>query len=439
MIRVIKDNKYNFTSVFNDRTGEYLRGIDRDDDPFQAEYPHLIDVGVMGGCEHGRSGLCMKAGIKCYQNGLKQIEPNMTLDNFKKIIDWSKGRMFEAALGGRGDVDMHENFEEILAYSRANGIVPNFTTSGLGMTPEKAAICKAYCGAVAVSQYSRLIDVPFIAIRERKSDEEKIPYKSIDDIPTVFTMNNMNDGCYIDEPHYVINGKDFEWEYLHHIVESDLNGKYELYKVYEEKQDPNYTLNAIKMLLSAGVKTNIHYVLSNSTIDEALIRLKHNGFPNGINAIVFLLHKPVGLGTEEDVLKIDDPRVEEFFELVDKGNFPFKIGFDSCSIPGVLKWSKHIDTCSIDTCEGSRFSMYITADMRALPCSFDNQNQKYAVQLSDEVTIEDAWNSPEFELFRNSLRNSCPNCPERELCMGGCPLERSIVLCDDERKDLYGV
>ena len=49
MIRVIKDKKYNFTSVFNDRTGEYLRGIDRDDDPFQAEYPHLIDVGVMGG------------------------------------------------------------------------------------------------------------------------------------------------------------------------------------------------------------------------------------------------------------------------------------------------------------------------------------------------------------------------------------------------------
>ena len=36
--------------------------------------------------------------------------------------------------------------------------------------------------------------------------------------------------------------------------------------------------------------------------------------------------------------------------------------------------------------------MYITSDMKALPCSFDNQAQKYAVQLSDEVTIEDAWN-----------------------------------------------
>ncbi len=213
--------------------------------------------------------------------------------------------------------------------------------------------------------------------------------------------------------------------------------EYEYYRIFDEAQEPNYTIRAIKMLLDAGVKTNIHYVLSNTTIDEALIRLKYDGFPKGINAVVFLLHKPVGLGTEEDVLKVDDPRVVEFFELVDNGKFPFKVGFDSCSIPAVLKWSKHIDTCSIDTCEGSRYSMYITSDMKALPCSFDNQKQKYAVQLSDEVTIEDAWNSSEFYLFRASLMHSCPNCARRELCMGGCPLERSIVLCDDERKDLY--
>lgn len=156
MIRVIKDNKYNFTSVFNDRTGEYLRGIDRDDDPFQAEYPHLIDVGVMGSCYHGKSGLCMKAGIKCYQDGLHASMPNMSIEDYKKIVDWSKGRLFEIALGGAGDPDMHENFEEILAYSRANGIIPNFTTSGLGMTPEKAELCAEYCGAVACSQYARL-------------------------------------------------------------------------------------------------------------------------------------------------------------------------------------------------------------------------------------------------------------------------------------------
>ena len=243
MIRVIKDKKYNFTSVFNDRTGEYLRGIDRDDDPFMAEYPHLIDVGVMGGCEHGRSGLCMKAGIKCYQNGLKQIEPNMTLDNFKKIIDWSKGRMFEAALGGRGDVDMHENFEEILAYSRANGIVPNFTTSGLGMTPEKAAICKKYCGAVAVSMYSRLADiVPELAVRRVHSEKNRKIYKSEEDIPVKFTLGNIDENCMWDAPSYNINGLIYGWDELHHMYYSDEPQEYEFYRVYNEKQDPNYTM-----------------------------------------------------------------------------------------------------------------------------------------------------------------------------------------------------
>ena len=43
--------------------------------------------------------------------------------------------------------------------------------------------------------------------------------------------------------------------------------------------------------------------------------------------------------------------------------------------------------------------------------------------------IEDAWNSPQFEAFRNILRNACPACPTRDVCMGGCPLHPEIVLC----------
>ena len=449
MIRIIKDKTYKFVSMFNTNTGEYIRGLDVEEDLFMAEYPHLIDVGVMGHCQHGRSGLCLKAGIKCYQNGLEQNKPNMTLENYKKIIDESKDRLFEIALGGRGDPDMHEDFEGILAYSRKHNVVPNFTTSGLGMTSEKAAICKKYCGAVAVSMYSRLQDTtPLIAYRKLDADEKSKVYKSEEDVPVRFTFGNVFDdscqyksnmhnvnGCYIDEPFYVIDGKKFEWDEQRRIEFSDTPVRYEYFKVFEEAPEKNYTMEAIKMLMDEGVKTNIHFVLSNTTIDEALIRVKHNGFPKGINAVVFLLHKPVGLGGLDDVLDVNDPRVKEFFELVDKGNLPYKVGFDSCSIPGVLKWSKHIDTCSIDTCEGSRFSMYIDADMTALPCSFDNQDKKYAVQLSDTVSIETAWNSDVFNRFRNSLRNSCKDCKQRELCMGGCPLRNDVVLCDSVFRD----
>lgn len=461
MIQEICDSKYGFKSLFNDETGMYIRGIGREDDPFMADYPHLIDIGIMGYCAHGQSGLCLKAEVECYQDGLHQHRPNMTLDNYRWIIEQSGGRLFEVALGGRGDPDMHENFEDILKCTREYGIVPNFTTSGLGMTPEKALLCKKYCGAVAVSMYSRLHDtVPDILYRKRTEEEKKLnpgfSYSSFDDTPVLFDLGNVFEPVAVERVDWFIGeydiygmGKRFRKDEMHHIPKFMLNGDYEMYSLFSERNEgsDNYTMQAIKMLLDAGVKTNIHYVLSKSTIREALIRLKNpNGFPKGINAIVFLLHKPVGLGSESEVLTMNDPLVKEFFEITDATeNFPFKIGFDSCSVPGKVNFCKDVESCSLDTCEGARFSMYIDSDMMAMPCSFDNQDLKYAVKLINNqdgttVSIQDAWESNQFDRFRDKLRKSCPNCPKRELCMGGCPLRPSVVLCNSgliAREEVY--
>jgi radical SAM protein with 4Fe4S-binding SPASM domain len=350
------DKKNKYFAVFDTESGFYVRsgvienGVDTGIDPFMASFPELIDVGVMGHCTHGRSGLCIKSGVQCYQNGLKTSTPNMTLENFKRIVDECKGKTYQLALGGRGDVDQHENFEEILEYCRSNNIVPNFTSSGLGFTPEIVKICKEYCGSVAISWY--------------RSD---------------------------------------------------------------------YTLKAIDMLLEAGITTNIHYVLGDNSIDEAIQRLKDHSFPEGINAVVFLLHKPIGLGREDNVLKISDSRVKEFFALVDTVRQPFLIGFDSCNAPALLQFSRNIDKKSFDTCEAARFSMYITPDMKALPCSFDNQDLRWAVDISNR-SIQEAWDSQVFENFRNIFRKSCPDCPDKNLCLGGCPIKRSIVLCDRKEK-----
>ena len=134
--------------MFDPKTGFYVRsgvydenGNDTGIDPFMTQFPELIDVGVMGHCVHGASGLCLKSGVQCYQNGLKTHMPNMSLENYKRIVDECKDKTFQFALGGRGDVDQHENFEEIMRYTRENGIVPNFTSSGLGFTPEIVDIC----------------------------------------------------------------------------------------------------------------------------------------------------------------------------------------------------------------------------------------------------------------------------------------------------------
>lgn len=347
-----KDNK--FMSIFDTMSGAYVRtgvldekGKDTGVDPFMASFPELLDIGIMGHCIHREKGYCYKYGIECYQDGLNTVRDNMTLDNFKRIIDECKGKTYQVALGGRGDPNYHENFGDILKYCQENNIVPNYTTSGIMLTPEAVKLSKEYCGAVAVS-----------------------------------------------------------WHNF------------------------SYTHSALDMLIKAGVKTNIHYVLNNKTIQDACLRLSLGGdFHQGINAVVFLMHKPVGLGTDANVLHMDDDRVKRFFDYIDKGNFPFKIGFDSCSVPGLLNLSTSIDRQSIDTCEGARWSAYISSDMKMMPCSFDNQEENWAYDISED-TIENAWNSPQFEDFRNYFRHSCPGCKDREACMGGCPIRNQIVLCD---------
>lgn len=360
MIKKYYDNKHLFREVFNTETGFYARsgviidGKDTGVDPFMRDFPQLIDVGVMGHCVHGKTGLCMKSGVQCYQNGLHTNVPNMSLENFKRIVDECKDKTFQFALGGRGDVDQHENFEDILRYCRENDIVPNFTSSGLGFTDEIVALCKEFCGAVAISWYRQ-----------------------------------------------------------------------------------EHTTRSIKMLLDAGVTTNIHYVLGNNSIDEAILRLKENDFPKGINAVVFLLHKPVGLGQESNVLKADDPRVKEFFEIVDTCKFDFSIGFDSCNAPAIVNFTHNINMDSMDYCEGARYSMYIDAEMNAMPCSFANQDSSWFVNLN-ENTIEEAWNSDVFNRFRYSLGNSCARCKDRLFCGGGCPLVNQTCLCDRaERNFVY--
>lgn len=353
---VYTDTDNRFIEWFNRETGKYVRtgildkyGNDTNADAFIRSFPNLLDVGIMGSCAHGKSGLCVKAGVQCYQNGLGVSVPDMDYLDYQSIIQQCRGKVMQIALGGRGDPNKHKFFGDILKLTYNNGIIPNYTTSGLGLTDSEVELTKEFCGAVAVSWY--------------RSD---------------------------------------------------------------------YTLQAIEKFVKSGVTTNIHYVLSTSSIDEAIERLQNNSFPKGVNAVIFLLHKPVGLGSKGEVLKFDNPKLKTFFNLVDHWHGSHKIGFDSCSIPGILNFTDNISLQSLDTCEGGRFSAYVTSDMIMTPCSFD-QDLKYGIDLKKH-TIEDAWNSEQFNMFRNKLNSSCIDCKLRLQCMGGCPLKPEIVLCEDKEK-----
>lgn len=356
------DKKYKFRSTFNGNTGFYIRtgilnekgrGVYEDTcvDPFMASFPELIDIGIMERC------VCShKCNVDCYQKACDRTGNNMSLENFKWIVEQSKGKVFEFALGGAGDPDTHENFKEILELCAENYIVPNFTTSGICLNQESIDLCKKYCGAVAISE------------------------------------------------HYA-----------------------------------DYTDKAVEMLLKAGVKTNIHFVLNNKTIDYAIKILSGEvNYRPGINAIVFLLYKPVGLGKEELVLQPNDNRLITFFKALDNRKVKFKVGFDSCSCSGLVNYSKNFDKVSIDYCEGGRFSMYISADMKAMPCSFANQdsNWHYKLDKDNNITIKDAWDSELFDRFRSKLQTRCLGCKDRESCGGGCPLMDSICLCGREERTI---
>ena len=93
-----------FLSCFNQKTGIYFRsgilvdGKDSGVDPFMSSFPELLDVGIMGHCKHGKSGLCMKAGVECYQNGLYADSPNMTLEDFRNLAAQCRGQTYQFAL-----------------------------------------------------------------------------------------------------------------------------------------------------------------------------------------------------------------------------------------------------------------------------------------------------------------------------------------------------
>ena len=115
--------------------------------------------------------------------------------------------------------------------------------------------------------------------------------------------------------------------------------------------------------------------------------------------------------------------------LVNSEDTGYKIGFDSCTVPALINNRGSIDLDSLDTCEGARWSAYISSDLKMMPCSFDNEDMRWAVDLKTH-TIEEAWMSSEFEDFRSRLKMSCPECADRNFCMGGCPVRPEIVLCD---------
>lgn len=355
---VYKDRKYGFIEYFDEDTGFLARsnvifeGEETDIEPTLRSFPELIDIGIMGSCAASCYGICKSVGVDCYQNAAVIHRPNMPVEQYERIISQCKGRSFQVALGGAGDPNKHEYFERILALSRENHIVPNLTTSGFSLSDNEISLMKKYCGAVAVSFYSKI----------QPDGSESNPF----------------------------------------------------------------TISAIERLIKAGCCTNVHFVLSKQNILEATYRLRNNLFPKGINAVIFLLYKPVGQAQIDKMLTIYDQEYIDFLEEINSIDHPFKIGFDSCQSPAINRFCPNVAKESLEFCEAARFSMYIDCELNAFPCSFGHDNADYSVNLH-ENSIEEAWESDNFQRFRHTQEKACEGC--RENNCSSCALGLGLNLC----------
>jgi MoaA/NifB/PqqE/SkfB family radical SAM enzyme len=311
--------------LFNTKTGvEVLKGVGDKQDPFILNMPSLLDVGVMGTCKH-------KCEF-CYQG--HHDRPNMTLTDFMSIVDEASYHVNQIALGGHGDPNHHPNFKEIVEYCRSKNVVPNYTTSGIGLTDEQIEISKM-CGAVAVSDYEK-----------------------------------------------------------------------------------PYTYEAIQKFINADIKTNIHQILSAQTYTKCLGIVEgeepdHWDFDvSRLNAVIFLLFKPQGAGTKLRHLIPNKSIMEHFSKFVFKPRSRFKIGMDSCLINHMLRYGEPsvIQRMSIDTCEASRMSAYITPDMKFMPCSFANHDT--GIQIKEKGDLHKIWKGgATFKTFRKLLEKNKKLCP----------------------------
>jgi radical SAM protein with 4Fe4S-binding SPASM domain len=329
----------NYSTVFNKSTGFFARIEDVEHpEPFWAmSGPELLDISITNYCERGCDF--------CYRNSTPQGK-HILFEDYRKIIRQAKEiGVLQVALGG-GNPNQHPQFIQILEETASQGIVPSYTSNGIGLSHEILKATKEFCGALAISAYS--------------------PYES----------------------------------YLEPIVN------------HISKYD---------------IKTNIHFLLNTDTVEKAILWMTQPPtFLEKINAIIFLNYKPVNSGNE--LLLKNSSLLQNFFEQVEKSKIHLKIGFDTCSISGIVTYL-NVNKIFYESCEAARFSAFISEDLKMYPCSFMINTDNFGDLWIN--SIFEIWqNNKSFILHRNQiLNNNCTHCNLNAECNGGCYFMSEINLC----------
>jgi len=114
-------------------------------------YPEIEDVAI--------NSRCLAGCPYCYTSATRSGK------DFDRIVEkahlcWGsldpKDRPFQVAIGGAGESTMHADWSEFVKEVSSLGIVPNYTTNGMHLTPSVLMATEHHCGGVAVSYHPHI-------------------------------------------------------------------------------------------------------------------------------------------------------------------------------------------------------------------------------------------------------------------------------------------
>jgi MoaA/NifB/PqqE/SkfB family radical SAM enzyme len=186
---------------------------------------------------------------------------------------------------------------------------------------------------------------------------------------------------------------------------------------------------ALSRLRAAGIRTNLHFILSRRTLPQAVEILEGRFDPllEGVTGIVFLTHKPRGRAGREDCLEYGSPLMERFLALARESRSRVPVGFDACLVPPVLRHGC-ADPRTVDACECGFFSVYVDEGLDVKPCSFaPTDADTWNLMEWDFRTIWDGF----YESYRRdqAARACATPCHAQGHCRGVCPHFPEIAFC----------
>ena len=194
-----------------------------------------------------------------------------------------------------------------------------------------------------------------------------------------------------------------------------------------EAIEPKELSPRLSRLTGKGIRTNLHFVLSRTSLPVAIDLLKGtwDNLLREINAIVFLTHKAMGRASPQNNMAFGH-ELRSFLSLIDRPSSSLRFGFDACFVPMLLRFTK-VDSRLIDSCECGFFSIFVDERLNVKPCSFA-VGDEFSFNLFD-YAFEKIW-LDELEPYRQKARRTCSiSCQARRSCRGPCPYHDSVNLC----------